>query len=63
MPLGLPWWLRSEESTCNAGASGDVSSITAESGRSPGGGHGNLLQYCCLENSMDTGTWRATVHD
>ena len=26
-------------------------------GRSPGGGNGNLLQYCCLENSMDRGTW------
>ena len=33
-----------------------------ESGRSPGGGHGNPLQYSCLENPMDRGTWRATVH-
>ena len=32
------------------------------SGRSPGGGHGNLLQYPCLENPMDRGAWRATVH-
>ena len=32
------------------------------SGRSPGGGHGNPLQYFCLENSMDRGAWRATVH-
>ena len=31
-------------------------------GRSPGGGHGNPLQYSCLENSMDRGDWRATVH-
>ena len=31
-------------------------------GRSPGGGHGNPLQYSCLENSMDKGAWRATVH-
>ena len=31
-------------------------------GRSPGGGHGNLLQYCCLENPMDRGAWWATVH-
>ena len=29
---------------------------------SPGGGHGNLLQYSFLENPMDRGTWRATVH-
>ena len=31
-------------------------------GRSPGGGHSNLVQYSCLENSMDRGTRRATVH-
>ena len=31
-------------------------------GRSPGEGHGNILQYSCLGNSMDRGTWRATVH-
>ena len=38
----------------------DVSSIT-RSGRSPGGGHGNPLQYSCLENLMDRGAWGATV--
>ena len=32
------------------------------SGRSPGGGHGNLLQYSCLENPMVRGTWWATVY-
>ena len=32
------------------------------SGRSPGGGHGNLLQYSCLGNPMDRGAWWATVH-
>ena len=31
-------------------------------GRSPGGGHGKALQYSCLENPMDRGAWRATVH-
>ena len=31
-------------------------------GRSLGGGHGNPLQYSCLENPMDRGVWRATVH-
>ena len=31
-------------------------------GRSPGGGNGNPLQYSCLENSVDRGAWRATVH-
>ena len=32
------------------------------SGRSPGGGNGNPLQYSCLENPMDRGAWWATVH-
>ena len=40
---------------------GDTSSIP-RSGRSPGGGNGNPLQYSCLENSMDRGAWQATVH-
>ena len=44
-----------------AGYEGDVCSIP-ESGRSPGGGHGDLLQYCCLENPMDRGARWATVH-
>ena len=32
------------------------------SGQSPGEGNGNLLRYSCLENAMDRGAWRATVH-
>ena len=40
---------------------GDVGSVPGE-GRSPGGGNGNPLQYSCLENPMDRGAWRATVH-
>ena len=40
---------------------GDVGSIPGL-GRSPGGEHGNPLQYSCLENPMDRGTWRATDH-
>ena len=32
------------------------------SGRSPGGGNGNPLQYSCLENPMDRGAWKVTVH-
>ena len=31
-------------------------------GRSPGGGHGNSLQYSCLENPKDRGVWWSTVH-
>ena len=45
----------------NAGDMRDTSSIPG-SGRSPGGGRGNPLQYSCLENPMDPGAWQATVH-
>ena len=45
----------------NAGDVGDVSLIPG-SGRSPGGMHGNPLQYSCLENAMDGGAWWVTVH-
>ena len=45
----------------NAGDAGDVGSIPG-SGRAPGGGHGDRLQYSRLENPMDGGAWRATVH-
>ena len=47
--------------SANAGGSRDEGSIPG-SGRSPGGGNGNPLQYSCLENPMDRGTWWATVH-
>ena len=45
----------------NVGDAGDTGLIPG-SGRSPGGGHGNPLQDSRLENPMDTGAWRATVH-
>ena len=45
----------------NAGDIRDTGSIT-QSGRSPGGGHGNPLQYSCLDSPMDRGAWQATVH-
>ena len=45
----------------NAGAAGDAGFIPV-SGRSPGGGNGNLLQYSCLENLMNRGGWQAAVH-
>ena len=47
-----------KESTCHAGDSGLVPRLK----RSPGGGHGNPLQYSCLKNPMDRGVWWATVH-
>ena len=42
----------------NAGDAGLIPGV----GRSPGDGNGNPLQCCCLENPMDRGAWRATVH-
>ena len=45
----------------NVGDIRDAGSIPGL-GRSPGGGHGNPLQYSCLENPMDRGAWRAAVH-
>ena len=47
-----------KESSANTG---DVGSIPG-SGRSPGEGNGDPLQYSCLGNPMDRGAWRATVH-
>ena len=47
--------------TACAGDARDVGSIPG-SGRSPGGGPDNPLQYPCLENPMDRGAWRDTVH-
>ena len=56
--LRLPWWLSSKESAYNAGDTGSIPG----SGRSPGRGDGNPLQYSCLWNPMDRGAWWATVH-
>ena len=47
-----------EESVCNVGSPGLIPGM----GRSPGEGNGNLLQYYCLENSLDRGAWQAAVH-
>ena len=49
--MGFSGGLDGKESTCNAGDLGLISG----SGRSPGGGHGNPLQYSCLESSIDRG--------
>ena len=55
---GFPGGSDSKESACNVG---DLGSIPG-SGRSPGEGNGNPLQYSCLENPMDRGAWQTTVH-
>ena len=58
MKQGLPDGTSGNESTCSAGDSGSIPG----SGRSLGEGHGNPLQYSCLENPMGRGAWQATVH-
>ena len=58
MPYGLPRWLSDEESACQAG---DMRLIPG-SGRCPGEGNGNPLQYSFQRNSMDIGAWWAIVH-
>ena len=52
MIAGLPWWLSGKHLPANTG---DTSSIPG-SGRSPGEGNGNPVQYSCLENHLDKGT-------
>ena len=54
---GFPWLLSGKESACNTGGPGSILGL----GRYPGGGHGNPLQYSCLENPMDRGACGATV--
>ena len=51
-------WLGGKDSTCDARDMGLIPGWE----RSPGGGHGNPLQYSCLENPMDGGAWWAIVH-
>ena len=55
--MGFPGGSGGKESACNSGDPGWIPG----SGRSPGEGNGNSLQYSCLENPMDRGAWRATV--
>ena len=47
----------------NVPANAEDMGLIPGSGRSPGGGNGNPLQYSCLENSTDRGAWRALVHE
>ena len=54
---GVPGGAAGKESTCNAGDLGLIPGL----GTSPGGGHGNPLQYSCLENPMDRGAWWTAV--
>ena len=55
---GFPGGSDGKEFTCNAADPGSIPGL----GRSPGEGKDNPLQYSCLGNPMDKGTWRATVH-
>ena len=58
---GFPGVSVIKNSSANAGDTGDACSVCA-SGRSPGEGNGNPLQYSCLGNPMDRGVWQAIVH-
>ena len=55
---GFPGGSDGKESAYKAGDLGSIPGL----GRSPGGGHGNPLQYSSLENPMDRGAWQATAH-
>ena len=59
---GLLGWLSSKESVCQCRRCKRVMGSTPGSGRSPGGGNGNSLQYSCLKNPTDRGAWWAIVH-
>ena len=54
--MGVPGGTTVKNPPATAGDAGDMSLIPGL-GRSTGGGNGNLLQYSCLENSMDRGDW------
>ena len=56
--MGFPGDSDGKASACNAGNAGSIPGL----GRSSGEGNGNPLQYSCLENPMDRGAWKATVH-
>ena len=55
------WASVGKEPACNVEDARGIGSIPGL-GRSPGGGHGNPLEYSCLEKPMGRGAWRATVH-
>ena len=59
--LGFQVALVAKNPLANAGDIRDVGLIPGL-GRSPGGGHGNQLQYSCLENPIDRGAWWATIY-
>ena len=62
MIKGFPGGPVVKNQSTNTGDTGDVGLIPG-SGRFPGEGNGNLVQYSCLKNLMDKGYWQATVHE
>ena len=56
--IWLTQWHSGKEFACSAADPGLIPGL----GRCPGGGHGNLLQYSCLDNPMDRGAWQAEAH-
>ena len=61
MIMGFPSFSAVKNPPANGGGARD-SGLIPGSGRSPGEGNGNPLQYSCLEDPMDRGAWQATVH-
>ena len=58
LKVGFPGGASVKNLCVNAGDTVSIPSLV----RSPGEGNGNQFQYCCLENSMDRGAWRAKIH-
>ena len=61
-PLTTVWGFTHGSVVKNLPANGGDAGLIPGCGTSPGEGNGNPLQYCCLENPMERGAWRATVH-
>ena len=62
--VGLPRWCSGKKkSACHSGDATGAAGLSPGSGRSPGEGDSNPLQYSCLENPIDRRAWRATVYE
>ena len=57
--IRAPWWLRGKK---NLPASAEEAGLIPRSGRAPGEGNGNSLQYSCLGNPMNREDWQAAIH-
>ena len=60
--LVAQWWKKKKKSACKCKEMQETWVLIPALGKAPGEGNGNPLQYSCLENPMDRGAWRTTVH-